>query len=45
MVAELIDKSFSDIQIYGVETVRDQDGLALSSKELLLVMILIFVMK
>jgi pantoate--beta-alanine ligase len=32
IIEKLIDKNFSNIQIYGVETVRDQDGLALSSR-------------
>lgn len=36
IIEKLIDKSFSDIQIYGVETVRDQDGLALSSRNKLI---------
>ena len=36
IIEKLILKSFSDIQIYGVETIRDQDGLALSSRNKLI---------
>ena len=36
IIEKLIDKSFSNIQIYVVETVRDQDGLALSSRNKLI---------
>ena len=36
IIEKLITKSFSDIKIYGVETIRDGEGLALSSRNKLI---------
>ena len=36
IIEKLIEKEFSQIEIYGIETVRDENGLALSSRNKLI---------